>query len=218
MWPESTETQELIVQARDQDSQAVDALFARHRAAVRRLIQLRLDHGVRRRVDVSDVLQDVLLEASRRLEIYLNEPPMSFHLWLRQIAMDRIIDAHRRHRGSAKRSVDREQPLQLAAAGDQSAVDLGQQIADPEFTPATAAARRELAKQVESAIGDLPDTDAEILMMRHYEHLTNQEVAEVLSLSEPAASMRYLRALRRLKQVLQQGALASETLETRPTS
>ena len=213
MWPESTETQELMINAKGENPDAVDALFERQRAAVRRLIQMRLDHGIRRRVDVSDVLQDVLLEASRRLQAYLEKPPMSFHLWLRQIAMDRIIDAHRRHRGSAKRSVDREQPLQIGATGDKSAVDLGQQVVDQNLTPATAAARRELAKEVEAAILLLPANDAEILMMRNFEQLTNQEVAEALSLSEPAASMRYLRALRRLKQALQEDSSSSGLTE-----
>ena len=127
--------------------------------------------------------------------------------------MDRIIDAHRRHRGSAKRSVDREQPLQIGATGDKSAVDLGQQVVDQNLTPATAAARRELAKEVEAAILLLPANDAEILMMRNFEQLTNQEVAEALGLSEPAASMRYLRALRRLKQALQEDSSSSGLTE-----
>lgn len=200
MWPESQETQELIVQARGDRAGAIDQLLERHRASVKRLIQLRLDHGIRRRVDVSDVLQDVMLEASRRLSEYLAAPPMSFHLWLRQIAMDRIIDAHRRHRGSAKRSVDREQ---AAAPADPSAMDWVQQLSDPRYTPATAAARREMAKCVEEVISQLPDQDAEILMMRHFEQLTNQEVAQVLQLTEPAASMRYLRAIRRLREAME---------------
>ncbi len=202
MWPDSTETQELILQARDERSAAVDQLFERHREAVRRLIRMRLDHGVRRRVDVSDVLQEVMLEASRRLQDYLQDPPMSFHLWLRQIAMDRIIDAHRRHRASAKRSVDREQPI-VGVGDGASALDLVQQLADPQFTPATAAARREMARQIEQSITDLPETDSEILVMRHYEQLTNQETAQILGLSEPAASMRYLRAVRRLRALLE---------------
>ncbi|MCA9105928.1 MAG: sigma-70 family RNA polymerase sigma factor [Planctomycetales bacterium] len=200
MWPESQETQELIVQARSDQAGAVDQLLERHRASVKRLIQLRLDHGIRRRVDVSDVLQEVMLEASRRLSDYLASPPMSFHLWLRQIAMDRIIDAHRRHRGSAKRSVDREQ---AATPAEPSALDWVQQLADPRYTPATAAARREMAKCVEEMISQLPDQDAEILVMRHFEQLTNQEVAQSLGLSEPAASMRYLRAIRRLREALE---------------
>jgi RNA polymerase sigma-70 factor (ECF subfamily) len=127
---------------------------------------------------------------------------MPFHLWLRQIAKDRIIDAHRRHRASAKRSVDREQALQVPAGMDRSSIELAAQIVDPELTPAAAATQHEMSQRVEAAIAQLGEQDAEILIMRHYEHLTNQEIAQALELTEPAASMRYLRAVRRLREVL----------------
>ena len=61
--------------------------------AINRLVGMRLDQQIRQRVDVSDVIQDVLIEANRRLQDYLQNPGMPFHLWLRHIAKDRIIDA-----------------------------------------------------------------------------------------------------------------------------
>jgi RNA polymerase sigma-70 factor (ECF subfamily) len=152
-------------------------------------------------VDVSDVVQEVLVEASRRLKDYLDNPVMAFHLWIRQIAKDRIIDAHRRHRVSAKRSVDREQRLPLAG-DDRSSVDLAAQLCDGQLTPAAAATQQEMARRVEQAIARLGEQDCEIVVMRHYEQLSNSEVAQALGLSEPAASMRYLRAVRRLRAML----------------
>ena len=92
MWPEGEQTQELLKGVTDGDSQAVNRLMDRHREAVRRMIQMRLDQAVARRVDASDVVQDVLMEASQRLKDYLANPAMPFHLWLRQLAKDRIID------------------------------------------------------------------------------------------------------------------------------
>jgi RNA polymerase sigma-70 factor (ECF subfamily) len=154
-------------------------------------------------VDVSDVVQDVLIEAHRRLQVYLEDPVMPFHLWIRQIAKDRLIDAHRRHRASAKRSVDREQRLQLPAAMDASSVELAGQLMDPELTPAARATQREMAHRVQACIAELEEHDQDILLMRHYEQLSNQDVAAVLGLSEPAASMRYLRALKRLRAVIE---------------
>jgi RNA polymerase sigma-70 factor (ECF subfamily) len=136
---------------------------------------------------------------------------MSFHLWLRQIAKDRIIDAHRRHRGSAKRSVDREKPLAVQAADDHSTMQLLDQLRDPELTPAAAATQQEMARAVEQSIAELGDQDAEIIIMRHYEQLSNQEIAQALGLTEPAASMRYLRALRRLREMLGTGASSDES-------
>ena len=202
MWPEHEKTQQLLDGAQSGDADAVNRLMERHRDSVRRLVQMRLDQKIQRRIDVSDVVQDVMIEVNRRLQKYLENPVMSFHLWIRQIAKDRIIDAHRRHRVSAKRSVDREQAVVAPAGMHHSTMDLCMQISDQELTPAAAATQQEMAKLVEGAIADLGEQDAEIIVMRHYEQLSNQEVAEVLQLSEPAASMRYLRAIRKLKQTL----------------
>jgi RNA polymerase sigma-70 factor, ECF subfamily len=202
IWPDGQPTQDLLAGAQSGDVQAIDRLFDRHRDSLRKMIALRLDHKLSRRIDVSDVVQDVLIEANRRLCDYLANPAMPFHLWIRQIAKDRIIDAHRRHRVSSKRSVDREQPLAVEGAFDQSTIELAGQLRDPAITPAAAATQREVAGQVQAAIEKLDARDRDIILMRHYEQLTNQEIACALGLSEPAASMRYLRALKRLKSQL----------------
>ncbi|MFN3192201.1 MAG: sigma-70 family RNA polymerase sigma factor [Aureliella sp.] len=202
IWPDGEQTQELLSGARDGDSHAVDQLLDRHRDSLRRMIGMRLDQKIMRRVDVSDVVQDVLVEANRRLTDYLANPVMAFHLWIRQIAKDRIIDAHRRHRASAKRSIDREQPMAAAGPVDQSTIELAAQLCDPELTPAAAATQRELAIHVQGAIELLDDRDREIILMRHYEQLSNQDIAQTLELTEPAASMRYLRALKKLRKKL----------------
>lgn len=200
MWPDAEKTQDLLAGAHGGDEAAVNRLMERHRDALRRMVQLRLDQRIQRRIDVSDIVQDVLVEANRRLQDYLAKPVMPYHLWLRQIAQDRIIDAHRRHRASAKRSVDRERPLAVPAANDRSTMELAAQLAGRELTPAAAATQKELARVVSAAIAELPEQDCEIIVMRHYEQLTNQEIAQALGLTEPAASMRYLRAIRKLKE------------------
>lgn len=202
MWPPSDKTEELLADAKAGDDDAVNRLIERHRDGVRRLVQMRLDQRIQRRLDVSDVVQDVMVEAHRRLRDYLAHPSMAFHLWLRQIAKDRVIDAHRRHRVSGKRSVDREQPLLGGAADDRSTQDLAAQLWDPEITPASAAIQQEMARRVEAAVAELGEQDFEIIAMRHYEQLSNQEVAQALGLTEPAASMRYLRAVRKLRAIL----------------
>ena len=202
MWPATDQIKALLNQAKGGDSSAVNELMDQHRNSLRQLIRMRLDQKIQRRIDVSDVVQDVLVEANRRLQRYLNDPIMPFHLWLRQIAKDRIIDAHRRHRVSAKRSVDREQQLAPPRGYDQSSVHLASLLGDDQLTPAAAAVQKELAERVEEAIALLEERDCEIIVMRHYEHLSNQEIGEVLNLTEPAASMRYLRAIRRLKKLM----------------
>ena len=206
IWPADGLTETLLASARDGDADAVNQLLQRHRGAVKRLVEMRLDRKVQRRVDVSDVVQDVMIEASGRLEKYLDDPAMAFHLWLRQIAWDRIIDTYRRHRVSAKRNMDREQPMSAPAGPDQSSMMLAVHLCDPELTPAAKATQREIAMQVEDAIEQLPDADREVILMRHYEHLSNQEIAEALNLNDAAASMRYLRAVRRLRELLTDGS------------
>jgi len=201
MWPQSDKTQELLAGAKQGDASAVNQLLDRHRRAVQRMVRMRLDQRIRARIDVSDVVQDVLVEANRRLRDYLDNPTMAFHLWLRQIAKDRIIDAHRRHRGSAKRSVDREQ-VAAPLGEERSSIELAAQLCDRQLTPAAAATQQELARRVEQSLADLGEQDCEIIIMRHYEQLSNQEVAEALGLTEAAASMRYLRAIRRLRALL----------------
>ena len=202
MWPEHENTQELLMGVQEGDDEAVNQLFDRHRAAVRRLVQMRLDQRIRQRVDVSDVVQDVLISANRRLKEYLKSPPMPFHLWIRQITKDRIIDAHRRHRVSAKRSVDRERALVVPAGMNRSTMELAAHLCDGELTPAALATQREMVRRVTEVLSQLNEQESEIIMMRHFEHLSNQEVAQALELSEPAAGMRYLRALRKLRALL----------------
>ena len=203
IWPQDDRTERLLDAAREGDHSAVNELLQRHRKPIRRLVEMRLDRKVQRRVDVSDVVQDVMVEASGRLERYLDDPVMAFHLWLRQIAWDRIIDTYRRHRVSAKRNMDREQPMTAPTGPDQSTVELAVQLCDPQLTPAAAATQKEIALQVEGIIEELSEQDREIILMRHYEHLSNLEVAQVLGLNPPAASMRYLRAIRRLRELME---------------
>jgi RNA polymerase sigma-70 factor (ECF subfamily) len=202
MLANSPETQELLEQARQGERTAVERLLAEHREGLRRMIGLRLDPALGARLDASDVVQDVLLEASRRLHDYLRDPAMPFHLWLRQLARDHVIDAYRRHRQAQRRSLDRERPLVPTALAGKSSIELAAQFLDPELTPASAAMRQELERRVQAALAQLREDDREIILMKHFEQMPNQEIAAFLGLSEPAASMRYLRALRRLKELL----------------
>jgi RNA polymerase sigma-70 factor (ECF subfamily) len=157
-------------------------------------------------MDASDIVQEVLVEANRRLRAYLDNPNMPFHLWLRQMARDRLIDAHRRHRCSSKRSVDRECARVVPSWDDDPTMELVAQLSDHQLTPGAAATMQELRRRFEGALCHLDELDREVIIMRHVEQLTNREVAISLKLSEPAASMRHLRAMRRLRKLLSEPA------------
>jgi len=195
----------LLDRVRRGDGEAVNGLLERHRAAIRRMIHQRMDRVVQRRVDASDIVQDVLVEANRRLGDYLANPTMPFRLWLRHMARDRLIDAHRRHRVASTRSIDREVPLVTGDDGERSGADLAGQLADRELTPAAAATWRELERRFADAVERLEESDRQIVLLRHFEHLSTAEAAEVLGLTKPAAGMRYLRAMRRLRGMLGSG-------------
>src|SRR6478735_1843164 len=156
MWPTREETDRLLADARNGDA---DELLARFREPLRRVIDLRLDPVLARRVDASDIVQDVLLEANQRLTEYLKSPTMPFHLWLRHLAKDRIIHTHRRHRLAQRRSVDREQPIARPTWVDESSVSLVAQLIDTEATPTTEAIRHELQRRLSAAIDQLSEDD-----------------------------------------------------------
>jgi RNA polymerase sigma-70 factor (ECF subfamily) len=198
MWPNQDETIRLLDGAERGDAEAVNRLLDRHRDSLHRMVACRLNPGVVRRLDASDVVQDALLTASKRLTEYLKNPSMPFHAWLRHLARDRLADAYRRELAD-KRNVTREKQI---VADDRSSLNPAAQIRDDELTPAAMLVRKEFAERFQQAVDQLADDAREIILMRHAEQLTNSQAAEVLGLSEPAAGMRYLRALRQLKSIL----------------
>lgn len=202
MWPDAGETRALLERAGRADGEAVERLWERHREPLRRMIGARLGHDLGRRVDASDVVQDVLIKANQRLRDYLGDPSLPFHVWLRQIAQDQLIDQHRRHRVAARRSIDRERPLGGGSFADRSSVDLAAMLRDPGPTPAAEALRHELEGRFRGALDRLEPADREVVMLRHFDGLSSGEAARALGLSAAAAGMRYLRALRRLRALL----------------
>jgi RNA polymerase sigma-70 factor, ECF subfamily len=200
---DSTETQHLLQRVHGGDAGALDELFAHHRLYLRQMVALHLDANLRRRIDPSDVIQEAQLEATRRMGAYLAEPPMAFRLWLRQITYDRLLMQRRKHSGAARRSVRREAPLP-----EQSSMQLAQQILADGSTPSEHLVQHELSRRVQQAVAQLPDTDREIILMRNFEGLLNQDVADVLGLDPATASKRYGRALLRLRTALIESGLA----------
>jgi len=207
MWPDADETQTLLGRVRDDDVGAAERLWERHREPLRRMIGRRLDAAIARRVDASDVVQDVLLKANQRLPEYLRDPSVPFHLWLRRIARDQLIDQHRRHRVASARSVDRERPVNGAAGAatvddDRSSLDLGAALRDPGPSPVSMALRHELERRFQAVLLRLGAEDREVVLLRHFQQLSNGEAARAMGLSEAAVGMRHLRALRRLRALL----------------
>jgi RNA polymerase sigma-70 factor, ECF subfamily len=199
----STEdTTELILRAVQGDAAASRDLFSRHRERLRRMITLRIDGPLRRRLDASDILQEVYLEASNRLVDYQKRRPCSFFLWLRMIAGERLIVARRRHLGTQKRDAAREIPIDGHGVPLAATSSLVLQIQGDLTTPSGVVMRKEAEQQLRDVLEDLSSEDREILVLRHFEQLSNSEVAQVLKTNPSTASTRYLRALTRLQKEL----------------
>jgi RNA polymerase sigma-70 factor (ECF subfamily) len=198
--PESIE--ELNRRAREGDSQAQGDLFARFRERLRRMIHLRLDRRLTGRVDSSDVLQDVFLEVRNRLEQGGADPNLPFFLWLRLVTGQKLTDLHRHHLGARMRDAGLEVSLHRGAMPTASSASLAAQLLGTITSATQAAIRAEHRLIVQDALNGLDPIDREILVLRHFEHLSNDEAALALGLKRSAASQRYIRALKRLKEVL----------------
>jgi RNA polymerase sigma-70 factor (ECF subfamily) len=194
---EDPETRALLERLDSGEAEAWDQLLGQHREELWHQVDLRLDRRLRRRVDPSDVVQEAQLEATRRLTDYLARRPMPLRLWLRQLAQERLIMAHRYHAGAACRSVGRDVSLR----GPSSAA-LGQQVPARGSSPSQGPRRQELVHRVRQAVAELSEVDREMVLMRNFEQLTNQQSAAVLGIDPATASQRYGRALLRLRAIL----------------
>jgi RNA polymerase sigma-70 factor (ECF subfamily) len=195
-----SDTQDLIDRAARGDEAARHRLLERYRDYLRRMVAVRLDRRLAPRIDASDIVQEALVEADRRLDGYLRERPIPFYAWLRQIAGDRIVDAHRLHVASQKRSVTRED------AGcdppDESSFALARFLLADDTSPSNRLIRQEDQEEIRRAIDALPPKDREVLVMRHLEQLGTAEIAATLGVAEGAVKVRLLRALVRLRERL----------------
>jgi RNA polymerase sigma-70 factor (ECF subfamily) len=166
------------------------------------MVDLRLDRRVAARVDASDVLQEAYMDASQQLEQYVAKRPMSLFLWLRFLTGQRLMAIHRKHLGAQKRDAKQEVALFRPVAPEIDSQSLSCSLIGRMTSPSMAAIRVELQIHFQEAVDGLEPLDREILALRHYEELTNQEAAEELAITPAAASKRYIRALERLRAAL----------------
>jgi RNA polymerase sigma-70 factor (ECF subfamily) len=192
------ETESLLDPAAAGDETALRKLLDRHRERLRRMIAARLDRRLAARLDPSDVVQEALADAGRKLHQYARDRPLPFYPWLRRLAAERLALAHRRHIRVARRSV------RLERAGghddfDGSDVLLVDRLVASGTTPTGNVRRDELRQRVRTALEALGGADREVLILRYLEGLPFAEVAVVLGITENAAKVRHFRALERMR-------------------
>ena len=202
MSEETRENDELLRLASKGDPRSWEALVERSRTRLRRMVALRLDHRLQGRVDPSDVLQDAYLEAWKDLGAYLQEPPMPFFLWLRSVAGSKLRELHRHHLGTQMRDPRREVSIPGGAMPETTSAALAAELVGDVTRASEEAIQGEIQAQLKDALDRMDPLDREVLVLRHFEQLSPAETASVLGIKEKAAGMRYMRALRRRKDIL----------------
>ena len=182
-------------------------LFDENRDRLRKMVQIRMDPLLRARVDPSDVVQEAYVEVSTRLADYLADPRVPFFVWIRLTTAQHLVTLYRHHVGAQKRDARRQVPMDRGVLPAASSAVMARQLVGALTTPSGAAVKEEVRKQIEDGLEAMNTQDREILVMRHFEELTNRETAAELGIQESAASKRYLRALQRMRKVLRSAGL-----------
>jgi RNA polymerase sigma-70 factor (ECF subfamily) len=194
--------QELVERAAAGSVQATTVLFDRYRERLKRMVRLRMDRRLQGRVDASDVVQDALLDASRRLNDYAKQPTMGFYIWLRWLTGEKLLNTHRHHLGTEKRDAAQEVSIYRRAMPEANSVSLAQQLLGQLTSPTRAVMRAEIQLMVQEVLNGMESIDREILVLRNFEQLSTSETAEALGIKRSTAGKRYIMALKRLKQAL----------------
>ncbi len=186
------------------DAGARQELFSKHRDRLKRMVHLRMSRRLQGRVDDSDVLQEAFLNIANQLPEYIQEPRTPLYIWLRHITGLKLVEIHRRHLGTQLRDADREVTLHRGGLPEADSMSLAAHLLGQLTTPSQAAIKAETRIIVQNALNAMDPTDREVLALKHFEQLTTSEIAEVLGMSKAGAGSRYLRAIKRLKEILAQ--------------
>ncbi len=203
--PDSEETRSLLERIDHGEKEALDPLLRRHRSGVRDFLESRIDPQIGARVDASDIVQDAQIDVARRIYDYLNRRPMPFHVWTRKVAFERLLKVRRAHRREC-RSVERE-----VALPERSSLLLVGPLLAALPSPSQQIEVHEQRERLNRAVAMLCESDRELLLMRHAEHLPYEEIAYLLDIEAAAARKRYGRALIRLQELLTEFGLLDES-------
>lgn len=202
MADDSKKRDHLTERASAGDQDALARLFVQNRGRLTRMVKMRMDRRLQGRVDPSDVLQEAFIELARRLPDYVRQPKLPFFLWMRLVTGQQLLQIHRRHLGTEMRDAGRDLTLYSGSLPEANSTSLAAHLLGRLTTASQAAVRVELQLQLQEVLNGMEPIDREVLALRHFEDLTNKEVAETLGISKAAASKRYVQALRRLRKVL----------------
>lgn len=184
------------------DTQALVAAFDQYRPRLAKTIYFRMDQRLAGRLDPDDILQEAYINAAQRCAHIEGDTESALFVWLRLIVLQTLVDMHRRHLGAQMRDAGREVALHQQSPSQSTCLSMTRYLAASVTSPSLAMRRSEFSERLHHALDRMDPLDREVLALRHFEELTNQEIAESLGIQQKAASIRYVRALRRLKAIL----------------
>ena len=201
---------DLVRRAAAGEEAALVELFSGYRSRLERMIRLRLDRRLQGRIDPSDVLQDAYIDVAEKLPEYALRSAPPFSLWLRMVVGERLLRIHRHHLGCAMRDVSREISLHPGAFPEASSASLAAQLLGQMTSASRAALKAEMRLMLQEVLNAMDPIDREVIALRHFEDLRNDEVASILGLTKAAASKRYVRAMLRLKAAIGEASKLSD--------
>lgn len=199
---EADSNHKLLERARSGDAAALSELIRVHQPKLVRMVELRMDQSLRRRLDPADVVQDAALEIARRFSEWCDRGAPPFNVWLRLTTSQALAQVHRRHLGTRARDAHLDVGVSISRPSV-SAANAAELFLASATSASQIARREELRERVTTALAELDDLDREIVALRHFEGLSNDETALELSITPAAASKRFVRALIRLRPALQ---------------
>ena len=196
------EQQELINELTERREESFALFFQQAKQRLHRIVRFRLDYRLRGRVAESDVIQETYVRAAQRLDRYLENPEVPFFVWLRAELHQKLIEVHRMHFGAGKRDVRKEQVNYRAQTG-QTSIALAAHLVGQMTSASQLLERAEQIETLQTALEEMNEVDREVIALRHFEELSNVETAEILGIETSAASKRYLRALKRMREIFE---------------
>ncbi len=152
------------------------------------MVTFRVHPSLQGRIDADDVLQDAWLRAVERIQHFFEVEGESSFLWFRSIVTQTLLDLHRFHLGTQRRSMSRELSMDQGWGLGSTSSCLAFHLSDSGRSPSSNASRAELSKQLDSVLMGMNEVDREVLALRHFESLSNGEVAKLLGMTEQAAT------------------------------
>lgn len=197
--PDQAEIIELLQRDREQ---ALAELFQAVRPRLKRIVNFRLDYRLSGRVAESDVIQEAYVRAAKHLDGFIEKRELPFFVWLRMELHQMLQDIHRYHFDAEKRDARREKLFGPTGSGCETSMAIAAHLVGRVSTPSRLVEKAEQIAMLQQTLEELPELDREIIALRHFEELSNLETAEYLGIEPSAASKRYLRALKRLKEIM----------------